>query len=33
MDVTIQLILKMELEEGVCAKKLVFGDLSRINGQ
>ncbi|EJQ36662.1 hypothetical protein IEC_02993 [Bacillus toyonensis] len=24
MDVTIQLILKMELEEGVCAKKVGF---------
>ncbi|EJR66569.1 hypothetical protein IIO_01185 [Bacillus cereus VD115] len=27
MDVIIQLIPKMEFEEGVCAKKLVFGDL------
>lgn len=33
MDVTIQLILKMELEEAYAQKKLVFGDLSRINGQ
>lgn len=26
MDVIIQLILKMELEEDLCAKKLDFGD-------
>lgn len=28
MDVTIQLILKMEFEEGLCTKKLDFWDLS-----
>ncbi|MFK4293775.1 hypothetical protein ABH955_001684 [Bacillus sp. RC240] len=28
MDVKIQLILKMELKEVLCAKKLDFGDLS-----
>lgn len=28
MDVTIQLILKMEFKEGLCTKKLDFGDLS-----
>ncbi len=28
MDVTIQLIPKMEFKEGLCAKKLDFGDSS-----
>lgn len=30
MDVTIQLILKMEFEEDLCTKKLVFGDSSSL---